>query len=175
MIIPDWREERIARKHDRSGFNCGEPALNEFLQRHARQNDERAASRTLVIVEARDPTKILGYYTLSPASVVATLVPESVRRGSGNYDVSGFKLARLAVDLSLQGQGLGGQLLFAAARRCLRAVAEVGGSALIIDAKNERARDWYCSYGAVSLIDSPLSLILPLARVAEFFRGTELP
>jgi GNAT superfamily N-acetyltransferase len=57
--------------------------------------------------------------------------------------VPGFRLARIATDLRWQGQGLGGQLLATAARRCLRAAAEVGGVVLIIDAKNDRAARWY--------------------------------
>jgi hypothetical protein len=67
------------------------------------------------------------------------------------------------VNQKRQGQGLGGQLLLAAGRRCLLASAEVGGIVLLIDAKNERVAGWYASYGAVPLLDSPLSLLLPLA------------
>ena len=77
----------------------------------------------------------------------------------------GFRLARLAVDRRLQRQGLGGQLLLAAGRRCLLASAEVGGVALVIDAKNERVAGWYASYGALPLLDTPLSLLLPLATI----------
>jgi hypothetical protein len=60
---------------------------------------------------------------------------------------------------------LGGQLLLAAGRRCLSVAAEIGGVAMLIDAKGERAAAWYASYGAVPLDDAPLSL-LPLATVA---------
>jgi predicted N-acetyltransferase YhbS len=76
-----------------------------------------------------------------------------------------FRLGRLAVDRSVQGRGLGGQLVLAAGRRCLLAATEVGGVALLIDAKNERAAKWYSSYGAIPLADAPLSLLLPLATV----------
>ena len=65
----------------------------------------------------------------------------------------------------MQGQGLGGQLLLAAGRRCLLASAEVGGVVLVIDAKNERVAGWYASYGAVQLLDALLSLLLPLATI----------
>ena len=65
----------------------------------------------------------------------------------------------------LQGKGLGGQLLLAAGRRCWLAAAEVGGVAMLIDAKNERAANWYSSYGAIPLADAPLALLLPLATV----------
>jgi hypothetical protein len=58
-----------------------------------------------------------------------------------------------------------GQLLLAAGRRCLLASAEVGGVVLVIDAKNERVAGWYTSYGAVPLLDAPLSLLLPVATI----------
>jgi GNAT superfamily N-acetyltransferase len=86
-----------------------------------------------------------------------------MRRGLARHDVPGFRLARLATDLKLQGQGLGGQLLAAAARRCLRVAAEVGGVILIIDAKSERVAAWYASYDAVPLADKPLTLVIALA------------
>ena len=88
-----------------------------------------------------------------------------VRRGLARYDVPAFRLARLAVHLKVQGQGLGGQLLLAAGKRCLLASAEVGGVAMLIDAKNARVAAWYASYGALPLLDAPLSLLLPLATV----------
>jgi hypothetical protein len=65
----------------------------------------------------------------------------------------------------MQGQGIGGQLLLLAGRRCLLASAEVGGVAMLIDAKNERVAKWYASYGALPLLDAPLSLLLPLSTV----------
>ena len=88
-----------------------------------------------------------------------------VRRGLARHEVPAFRLARLAVALPCQGRGLGGQLLLAAGRRCLLAAAEVGGVALLIDAKNERAASWYASYGAVPLLDAPLALLLPLGTL----------
>jgi GNAT superfamily N-acetyltransferase len=78
----------------------------------------------------------------------------------------GFRLARIATDLRRQGQGLGGQLLAAVARRCLRAAAEVGGVVLVIDAKNHRAVGWYANYGAVALSNKPLTLVMSLATFA---------
>ena len=88
-----------------------------------------------------------------------------MRRGLARHDVPGFRLARLAVDRRFQGRGIGGQLLLAAGRRCLLAAAEVGGVALVIDAKNEMAAGWYAIYGAVPLLDAPLTLLLPLATI----------
>lgn len=79
------------------------------------------------------------------------------------HEVPGFRLARIATDKRWQRAGLGGQLLAMAARRCLRAAAEVGGVVLIIDAKYECAAAWYASYGARALADKPLTLLMSLA------------
>lgn len=163
--MPPWHEEPISKKHDREGFDCGEDALNEFLRRHARRSHELGGAKTFLAIDNADNETILGFYSLSTASVAYARTPEIVRRGLARHDVRGFRLARLAVDLKLQGQGLGGQLLLAAARRCLLASAEVGGVVLVIDAKNERVAAWYASYGAVPLLDAPLSLLLPLATI----------
>ena len=116
--------------------------------------------------------EILGFYSLSPASVAYAHTPELLRRGLGKYDLPAFRLSRLAVDRRVQGLGLGGQLLIAAGRRCLRVAAEVGGIALLIDAKNERAADWYMSYGAVAMLDQPLSLLLPLTTIEKALQAT---
>ena len=135
------------------------------MQRHARRSHDLGGAKTFLAIEDPDKKTILGFYSLSPASVEYARTPEIVRRGLAHYDVPVFRLARLAVDRKVQGQGLGGQLLLAAGRRCLLAAAEVGGVALLIDAKNERVARWYAGYGAVPLADAPLSLLLPLATI----------
>ena len=165
MSLKAWHEEPISRKHGRGLFDCGEPALNQFLQRHARRSHDLGGAKTFLAIDNADNKTILGFYSLSPASVEYARTPEIVRRGLARYDVPVFRLARLAVDRRVQGQGLGGQLLLAAGRRCLRAAAEVGGVALLIDAKNEGVAGWYASYGAIPLADAPLSLLMPLATI----------
>jgi GNAT superfamily N-acetyltransferase len=165
MSLPDWREEPIGKKHDRAAFDCGEPALNDFLRRHARQSHEKGAAKTFLAVSKADGKTILGFYSLCPASLEYARVPEIVRKGHARHDLPVFRLARLAVNRLVQGQGLGGQLILAAGRRCVLAATEVGGVALLIDAKNERVAKWYASYGAVPLADVPLSLLLPLETI----------
>lgn len=160
-----WHEEPIGRQHDRQAFDCGEEALNDFLRHHARKNHEMGGSKTFVAVADHNNTTILGFYSLSPASIAYARTPETVRRGLARYEVPAFRLARLAVDREAQRRGLGGQLLLAAGRRCLRAAAEVGGVALLIDAKNDKVAGWYASYGAIPLLDAPLTLLLPLKTI----------
>jgi GNAT superfamily N-acetyltransferase len=166
-----WHEEPISKKHDREGFDCGEEALNEFLRRYARKSHERGGAKTFLAIDHAEKT-ILGFYSLSPASVDYARTPEIARRGLARYDVPGFRLARLAVDRRFHRQGIGGQLLLAAGRRCLLASAEVGGVVLVIDAKNESVARWYSSYGAVPLLDAPLTLLLPLTTLEAALKKT---
>ena len=166
-----WREAALARSHDRKAFDCGEPQLNDYLQKFARQNHESGGAKTFVAVKASAPTTILGYYTLSPASIDFVRTPAVVRRGLGRYDVPVYRLGRLAVGTSVQGRGLGSGLLLAAGRRCLTVAAEVGGVALLIDAKSDRAAKWYEGFGAVHLDDAPLALLLPLKTIAAALQG----
>lgn len=163
MTLPAWREEPISRKHDRKAFDCGDAAMNDFLLRYARQSHDLGGAKTILAIDDADNKTILGFYSLAPGALAYAETPEMMRRGLARNDVPGFKLARIATHVRLQGQGLGGQLLAAAARRCLRAAAEVGGVVLVIDAKNERAARWYASYGAVPLGNKPLALVMSLA------------
>jgi GNAT superfamily N-acetyltransferase len=172
MDVPAWHEEPIGRHPGRDEFDCGEEALNEFLRRYARKSHEWGGAKTFVAVKDTGDNAILGFYSLSPASVAYARTPETVKRGLARHEVPAFRLARLAVDRKVQGHGLGGQLLLAAGRRCLLASAEVGGVALLIDAKNERAAKWYASFGAVPLLDAPLSILLPLKTIEAALRAS---
>jgi GNAT superfamily N-acetyltransferase len=166
MTLPAWHEEPISRKHDRKAFDCGDEAMNDFLQRYARQSHELGGTKTFVAIDNTDNKTILGFYSLAPGALTYADTPETMRRGLAQHDVPGFRLARIATHVSVQGQGLGGQLLAAAARRCLLAATEVGGVILIIDAKNARAAAWYASYGAVPLNERPLTLVMSLLTFA---------
>nr|WP_251134180.1 GNAT family N-acetyltransferase [Rhodomicrobium sp. Az07] len=166
--VLDWREEPIGRSHDRKAFDCGVPELNEYLRRHARQNHEGGGSKTFVAVAPAAPETILGYYSISPASIAFAKVPTALTKGLGRYEVAVYRLARLAVALPMQGQRLGGDLLLAAGARALAVAAQVGGVALAIDAKDEKAAHWYERFGAMPLLDSSLlSLILPFQSIIE--------
>jgi GNAT superfamily N-acetyltransferase len=165
-VALDWREEPIGKHHDRKNFDCGLAALNEYLDRYARQNHEAGGAKTFVAVSATRPTKIMGYYSISPGAIGFAQVPERLTKKLGAYDVPVFRLGRLAVDRAMHGQGLGGELLLAAGERALAVAAEVGGVALAIDAKDDNTARWYERFGAVALLDDPRKLILPLATVA---------
>lgn len=173
MTLPGWHEEAISKAHDRASFDCGDAELNIFLQRHARQSHEAGGAKTFLAIDDTDNRTILGFYSIAPGSLSYADTPAIVRRGLARHEVPGFRLARIATHVRVQGQGLGGQLLGMVARRCLRVAAEAGGVMLIIDARNERAANWYAAYGAVPLTDRPLTLVLPLATLQSALQAAD--
>jgi hypothetical protein len=166
-IIGGWREEPIGRHHDRRDFDCGIPELNIYLEKFARQNHDSGGAKSFVAIMPSQPSKILGYYSISPGALEFARVPSNLTKKLGRYDVPIFRLARLAVSLAHQGVGLGGELLMAAGERALAVSSEVGGVALAIDAKTQAAAKWYARFGAMTLLDDPLKLILPLSVIAQ--------
>jgi GNAT superfamily N-acetyltransferase len=163
----EWEEQPIGRQHDRKGFDCGSRELNEYLERYARQNHESGGAKTFVAVSPADPTPVLGYCSISPGAIEFARVPLRLTRKLGRYEVPVFRVGRLAVSLSVQGRGLGGDLLMSAGIRALSVATQVGGVALAIDAKDDRAANWYEGFGAMRLLDDRLKLVLPLATIAD--------
>jgi GNAT superfamily N-acetyltransferase len=150
------------KRHDRSGFACGEPALNAFLQRHAHQNMRKGISQTWVLVPQDEPITIAGYYCLAPAEVdLANLQPADAQP-LPPYPIPCFRMGRLARALRWRGEGIGALLIGLAVERALQARQSVGGYALIVDAKGEEAKTFYRRYGFRPHLDTPNSLYLPL-------------
>ncbi len=170
-----WHEEPIARHHDRSGFDCGNPELNLYVAKFARQNHEAGGAKTFVAVGSPGDAAILGFYSICPGAIEFGRVPTKLTKKLGHYDVLVFRLGRLAVDRASQGRGLGGELLGAAGVRALAVAMEVGGVALAIDAKDQRAAEWYMRFGAFPLLDDPTKLVLPLQVVANELAAIQGP
>jgi GNAT superfamily N-acetyltransferase len=174
VTLPAWRLEPIAKSHRHEAFDCGDPELNLFLRRFARQSHEQHASKTFCAVDNADPGRILGFYTIATSSIKYELAPKAMARGLAKHDIRAFLLARLATDLSVAGQGLGTKLVASAARRCFQAAQEVGGTLLVVDAKNGRAANWYASFGAEPLANHPLTLVILLASFVGDLEATGL-
>lgn len=156
--------EPLSRHHDRASFGCGQESLDTYLKQYARQNDEKGLSRTFVAVEDVGQAAILGYYTLSNGSVSFEHLPaERLPR----YPIPTVLLARLAVDKSQQGRGLGKILLMDALRRAARISQEAGVFAVEVVALNEEARRFYLKYGFHALEDDRLHLYLTLKAIRE--------
>jgi len=169
----DWRIEPLQRDHDRAQFDCGEPALDEYLARFARQNQESGVARTFVAVTEAEPALILGYYSLAVGAIDKANLPHAAARRFPNFPLPIARLARLAVDRHQQGKGLGEDLLLDALSRCLRVAEEVGIAAVLIDAKHERAKAFYARYEFDALPDHPLTLWLPLPALRKLFESGE--
>lgn len=157
-------EEQVfdAKLHDRSSFQCGEPALDAYLQRCAVQQSGKGISTIFVLVDDAQPRKILGFYTLSAAQIDVALLSDAERKKLPRYPVPCFRMGRLARSLESRGQGVGEVLIGLAVDRCLKAKAYVGAYALLVDAKHAKAKAFYQHYGFRACVDSPLSLYLPL-------------
>ena len=154
--------EPLAKKHDRRAFSCGVGELDEYLRRFARQHADANVSRTYVAV---DDMAIRGFYSLAMSGIRKENLPVKHASRFPNFPLPVARLARLAVDLRHQRQGLGELLLADALQRCLRLSAEIGMIGVIVDAKDERARGWYERYEFERLPDSPLTLWLPTAAI----------
>ncbi len=148
--------------HDRNGFDCGVPELNDYLKRLAEQHRRKGVSTPFVLVDTDAPSRILGYYCLSAAQVDAAELREGDRKKLPRYPVPCFRLGRLAIRKDLLGQGIGKLLLACAVDRCLKARSDVAAYALIVDAKDENARQFYEHYGFTAFAGEPMTLYLGL-------------
>jgi len=111
-----WFITRLGREHDRATFDCGHAALNDWLKQQAGQFDQRDLARTFVAVRGGERT-VLGYYAISSHGVRRADLPDDQAKGLPRIDVPVVLLGQLAVDRSVQGQGLGSLLLIDALKR----------------------------------------------------------
>lgn len=151
-----------AKVHDRADFRCGEPALDTFLHKYAAQQSAKGISSVFVLVDSAQPRKILGFYTLSAAQIDVEQLSEAERGKLPRYPVPCFRMGRLARNIENHGSGIGAMLIGLAVDRCLKARIHVGAYALLVDAKNEKAKAFYQHYGFTACSDSPMTLYLPL-------------
>lgn len=167
------RIEKLGKNHDRKGFDCGELALNDFLQTLARQQQEKGISKTFVLVDTERPETILGYFSLVACEVVNEDLPAELAK---KYPLRapGAKLARLAVDRRCQRRGYGQIMLMEAMRKTLRVAENIGIIGFFVDAKNHEARNYYQQFGFLSFPVRPLEMFLPLATLRQAFSGPAL-
>jgi GNAT superfamily N-acetyltransferase len=165
--VPDWSLQPLADHHDREGFDCGKPSLSEWLKRYAGQNETRDISRTYVAVRPGE-TRVFGYYSLSSCQIRFEVVPAArAKKLPRSQAVPAALIGRLAVDQSIQGQGLGAVLLADALRRALRVAVQMGVHAVVVDAIDEDARGFYLKHGFEPLLDDPLHLFIPMKVVRQ--------
>jgi N-acetylglutamate synthase-like GNAT family acetyltransferase len=140
-------------------FNCGEPVLDEWLKRRAMSNQLSGASRTFVVLD--QDSLVCGYYAMAGAAVAHQMATSSVRRNMPD-PVPVMVLARLAVDLRVQGVKLGASLLQDAVNRAVMVAENAGVRALLVHALNDKAKEFYEHYGFQSSSLNTMTLMLRL-------------
>ena len=145
------------------GFDCGKPALNDWLIRHARQAQASGSAKTYVVIDAG---RVVGYFSLTVGQADALQVPERIRKGMGGYPIPVVVLTRLAVSLQHQGQGIGIGMLQDAIRRTVAIADQAGVRALLTHPIDEEATRFYQRFGFESspIREQQLLLLLKDAR-----------
>ncbi len=148
--------------HDRTTFNSGSAPLDRYLREQVTQDVRRRVAACFVATT--DGKRIVGYYTLASASLLLGELPASIAKKLPRYPtVPTVRMGRLAIDQGFKGQGLGSALLADALVRAAR--SEVAAYALMVDAKDDAAANFYRHHGFIALPDSSRTLFLPLATV----------
>lgn len=160
--------ETLSRNHNRSGFDCGNNTLNEYLTKTARQHLNKGMSRTFVLVDDDMPREILGFFTLASCEIFAEKLP---RKYAKKYPskAPAAKLARLAVAKNRQRQGLGAYMMINAIERVIKVSQQLGIIGFFVDAKDNEAKAYYQQFGFIPLPDNPLDLFLPLATLKKAY------
>lgn len=154
----------LSEAHDGSGFDSGEPALDDWLRRRAWNNQQMAASRTFVVCP-HGTLSIVGYFSLSMGQILAQ---ETV--GSMPRFIPAVILGRLAIDVAWQGRGLGRALLADVVSRAERASREVSARLVVVHAISAAAEAFYLHHGFTHLpVETPTFALdlFKLAKIAE--------
>jgi GNAT superfamily N-acetyltransferase len=151
-------------RHDTAGFSCGNELLDRWLIRYAGQNERRDAARTFIATT--DVRTVCGYYTLVAGQLEHDEATLQARKGlSRNFPIPVAILARLAIDSSRQGQGLGAALLDDGLGRVCRASEQVAVRAVVVHAVDESAAAFYERFGFQALSATPRTLMVTLTAL----------
>jgi GNAT superfamily N-acetyltransferase len=155
--------QKLSSDHDLYQFECGEPALDDWLRRRALQNEESGASRTYVVCAGK---RVVGYYALAVGAVAHVGAPGRIRRNMPD-PVPVMVLGRLAVDQSAQGQNIGHGLLRDAILRTIQAAEIAGIRAILVHAISERAKQFYVRSGFTPSPVDPMTLMITVAEATR--------
>lgn len=158
----------LTKSHEIAGFDCGKAPLNDFLIKYALQSQAGGGARTYIMARG---SRVIGYYSLAPASVAPEDAPGRIIKGQGRYPVPVILMARFAVDQSEQGKGLGKALLRDALRRALEGAEAIGGRAFLVHAKDEEARTFYQKFGMEESPTNPLHLFFLFKDIRQSLSG----
>jgi ribosomal protein S18 acetylase RimI-like enzyme len=157
--------EPLDKHHDRARFSCGQPDLDEWFRLRASQDEKRNVARVFVAVTGE--LGVVGFYSLSSFTLSPESLPEEIAHKLPRYDaIPAALIGRLARDERVRGQGVGELLLADAIRRILGAGRSIAVFAIVVDAKDERAADFYKGFGFRVFPLQPKRLFLPTATAA---------
>lgn len=164
------RPEPLGKLHRLDEFECGEPALDEWLRRHAGAAQASDSARVFVTT-LDDGETVVGYSALAAAQIGPQDATARVLKGQpGTRPVPAILLARLAVDRNHQGAGLGRSLLQDVLLRCVEAAEAIGARVLLVHAKHDAAKRWYLQFGFEESPTDPLHLLMLLKDVRTFLQ-----
>lgn len=149
--------EKLRREHLLDRFDCGKEDLNRFLIRQAWNNQQAHSAQTYVL--AKD-LRVLGYYSLAAGSVSHDAATGRLKKGLARHLIPVILLARLAVDVSIHGKGVGLALLKDALLRTAQAADTIGARALLVHAKDDEARTFYEHFNFEASPSDPYHLLL---------------
>jgi GNAT superfamily N-acetyltransferase len=150
--------------HDVDDFDCGVDPLNKYLKNFALTNNQNGSARTYVTVKA---SKVVGYYTLTPGSVLKATTPHRVGKGLASHPVPVIIIVRLAVDKTEQGRSIGKALVADALLRIIDASEIIGGRAVLVNAKDAQAKKFYEQLGFEPSPIDPLHLYLLIKDIKK--------
>ena len=159
----------LSSQWETEAFDCGVPALNDYLKKFARQNHDRNIGKTFVALEKGRDRNILGFYTAVASEIDAWEVPRPHSKHLPRYPLPAVRIGRLAVDKRHQGRRIGEGLLMDALKRAERLSLDVGVYAVVVDAKDVKTAAFYSKYGFIPLTQKPLSLFLPIKTIKALF------
>ena len=153
-------------KHRREEFDCGVPALNDYLKTRARKEMDTGVAVCFVAVPETAPSRIAGYYTLSAASIKRTdLLDEKMLKKLPRYqDFPATLLGRLARSLDFKGRGLGDRLMVSAMERANSGSQEIASWAMITDPKDAKAAGFYAEFGFRPLNETRMMMAMAQIR-----------
>lgn len=166
IVPPAARAILLTKEHDKSSFDCGKPALNDYLARYALQNQSGGAARTYVALRGG---RVVAYYSLAPASVQVEDAPARIVKGQSRHPVPAILMARFAVDLGEQGRGLGKAVLHDAMQRALDGADTIGGRTFLVHAKDDEAKAFYLRFGMEPSPTNPMHLFLLFKDIRQSF------
>jgi len=161
-----YRVEPLGPGHERTGFCCGNPGLDNYLQQQAGQDQKRKLAAVFVLTA--DGQSVNGFYALSALSILAAELPPEVAKKLPRFPLPVTLLGRMAVAQSLQGKGWGEFLLLHALERAVQASRQVASWAVVVDAK-AGAREFYLKHGFIQFPTQPDRLFLPMKTIEKMF------